>query len=73
MLDSHVSAPQAKPKTLTLPKKTVAGAPQIIDAAGLETKIRERAHQLYDARGCEPGKDKQDWLQAEHEILKLRS
>jgi hypothetical protein len=73
MLDSHVSAPQAKPKALTLPKKDVAGAPQIIAAAGLETRIRERAHQLYDARGCEPGKDKQDWLQAEHEILSLRS
>jgi hypothetical protein len=71
VLDSRASAPQTKPKTLTLPKKTVAGAPKISDAAGLENKIRERAHQLYDARGCVPGKDKQDWLQAEHEILKL--
>jgi hypothetical protein len=72
MLDSHASAPPAKPTTLALPKKTVAGAPKISDAAGLENKIRDRAHQLYDARGCVPGKDKQDWLQAELEILKLR-
>jgi Protein of unknown function (DUF2934) len=70
MLASHESPP-AKPKTLA-PPKTVAGVAQISDAAGLENKIRERAHQLYESRGCEPGKDKQDWLRAEHEILKLR-
>ncbi len=73
MLDSHSSALPAKPATLALPKKTAAGAPHVSDAAGVENKVRERAYQLYDARGCEPGKDKQDWLQAEHEILKLRS
>ena len=71
MLDSHVSAPQAKPKTLTLPKKTVAGVLQVSAAAGIENKVRERAYQLYEGRGCEPGQDKQDWLQAEHEILRL--
>jgi hypothetical protein len=71
MLDSHVSAPQAKPKALTLAKKTVAGATQVSAAAGVENKVRERAYQLYEGRGCEPGRDKQDWLQAEHEILKL--
>jgi hypothetical protein len=72
MSTSHVSTPPAKPTTLTLPKKTVAGVVQVSAAPGLENKIRERAYQLYDARGREPGKDKQDWLQAEHEILKLR-
>jgi len=72
MLASHASAPPAKPTTLTVPKKTAAGVAQISDAAELENKIRERAYQLYEGRGCEPGKDKQDWLRAEHEILKLR-
>jgi hypothetical protein len=42
------------------------------DPVGLESKIRERAHQLYEVRGRDPGKDEQDWLQAEHEILDQR-
>jgi len=70
MLNSQPSAPPAKPTTLNLPKKAVAERTQVFDAAGLENKVRERAYQLYKGRGCEPGKDKQDWLQAEHEMLK---
>jgi hypothetical protein len=31
-------------------------------------KIAHRAHQLYEARGREPGHDMEDWLQAEHDI-----
>ena len=45
---------------------------QISGPAQLENRIRERAYQLYDARGCAPGKDQQDWLQAEHEIMDPR-
>jgi hypothetical protein len=45
MSDSHTSTP-AKPKALTVPKKAARVVP-IFDAAGLENKIRERAHQLY--------------------------
>ena len=62
----------AKPKAPALPKKTVADVTQISDRAGLENKIRERAYQIYDARGCEAGQDQQDWLQAEREIVKPR-
>jgi DUF2934 family protein len=65
MFASQASAP-AK---LAVPKNTSAPAEPIFDAAGLENKIRERAHQLYEARGREPGKEQQDWIQAEHEIL----
>jgi Protein of unknown function (DUF2934) len=71
MLASYESTP-GKPKTLALPKKTAAGVAQVFDAPGSENKIRERAYQLYEGRGCAPGKDKQDWLQAEDEMLKLR-
>ena len=73
MLDSQASAPPAKPTNLALPKKNAAAAVHVSDAAGVENKVRERAYQLYEGRGCEPGKDKQDWLQAEHEMLKPRS
>jgi len=33
--------------------------------------IIERAHQLYLQRGAAPGRDWDDWLQAENDILKL--
>ncbi len=33
-----------------------------------EEVIRMRAHQLYEERGCEPGHELDDWLQAEAEI-----
>ena len=32
--------------------------------------IRERAYELYESRGREPGQDEQDWLRAEQDILK---
>ena len=39
------------------------------DAVSSDSKIRERAYELYESRGREPGQDEQDWLRAEHEIL----
>jgi len=71
MLASQASTPSAT-TTLVHPKKTAAGVTRVSDAPGLENKIRERAHQLFEGRGCEPGKDKEDWLRAEQEILKLQ-
>jgi hypothetical protein len=68
MFASHAST-AAKPKTLTVPKDTSARVAPVSDAAGLDKKIRERAHQLYEDRGREPGKDQQDWVRAEQEIL----
>jgi DUF2934 family protein len=34
----------------------------------VEDRIRLRAHEIHLARGGAPGKDLEDWLQAEHEI-----
>ena len=34
-----------------------------------QDKIRERAYELYESRGREPGQDEQDWLRAEKELL----
>jgi len=33
--------------------------------------IRERAYELYERRGREPGQDQQDWLRAEREFVQL--
>jgi hypothetical protein len=35
-----------------------------------QDRIRERAYELYESRGCQPGQDEQDWLRAESELLK---
>jgi hypothetical protein len=70
MFASQASAPAKL--DLAVPKNTFASVAPISDVAGLENKIRERAHQLYESRGREPGKDQQDWIQAEHEILNQR-
>jgi len=35
----------------------------------LEAEIRRRAYQLYEQRGCTPGRENEDWLVAEREIL----
>jgi Protein of unknown function (DUF2934) len=32
-------------------------------------RIRQRAYQLYIDRGCEPGRDMEDWLAAEQSEL----
>jgi len=37
----------------------------------ISQKIRRRAHELFLARGAEPGRDLDDWLQAERELMWL--
>lgn len=34
----------------------------------LEQKIRQRAYELYEGRGCEEGHELEDWLKAESEV-----
>lgn len=36
-------------------------------------KIRQRAYELYEARGREEGHDFEDWLQAEAEVEALKT
>ena len=36
-----------------------------------EEQIRARAHEIYLARGGEPGHEIDDWLQAEYELIQL--
>ena len=41
----------------------------VLDRTRLEEKIRQRAYELYLQRGCTPGRENEDWLIAEGEIL----
>jgi hypothetical protein len=42
------------------------------DPTALEERIRLRAYELYEARGREHGHDREDWLQAEAEIVGMQ-
>jgi hypothetical protein len=52
--------PQSSPSHLAVMPATVPS----------QDMIRVRAYELYESRGREPGRDEQDWLRAEQEILK---
>jgi len=57
-----VFAPKSAPTTMTIMPDTLPSQQN--------AKIRERAYELYESRGCKPGQEEQDWLRAEHEILR---
>lgn len=38
----------------------------------IETEIRRRAYEIYESRGRQDGLDRDDWIQAEAEILSRR-
>ncbi|HSZ62070.1 MAG TPA: DUF2934 domain-containing protein [Terriglobales bacterium] len=65
------------PKTQETPQSTIVVSSKnstgklamMPDAAPSDSKIRERAYELYENRGREPGQDEQDWFRAEREIL----
>jgi hypothetical protein len=55
---------------VVVPSKSSPGKLAMMpDAVPSDSKIRERAYELYEIRGREPGQDKQDWLHAEKELL----
>jgi len=66
------------PKAHTQPKTKIAVGPKgfpgnvamMSHTVPSQNMIRERAYELYESRGREPGQDEQDWLRAEQEITK---
>jgi hypothetical protein len=65
---------QAKPSIAVAPQtsfRKVAMTPDTLPSQEA-ARIRERAYQLYEVGGRQPGHDEQDWLRAEQEILKQR-
>ena len=61
---------QPKAPVVVAPKSSPGKLALMSDAVPSESKIRERAYELYESRGCEPGQDEQDWLRAEQEFIK---
>jgi len=69
MMDSKPRK-QPKPKSVVGPKSASTKVAMMPDTFRSQDMIRERAYELYQSRGREPGQDEQDWLRAEQEILK---
>jgi Protein of unknown function (DUF2934) len=61
---------QPQPKTVVGPKSSIGRVATMQATVPSQAKIRERAYELYESRGREPGQDEQDWFRAEQEILK---
>jgi hypothetical protein len=61
---------QSKPNVAGTPKDSPIKVATMPNTAAPQDMIRERAYQLYESRGREPGQEEQDWFRAERELLK---
>jgi len=67
------SKAQKQPKAkIAVGPKSSTGKVAVMDTVASQDTIRVRAYELYQNRGGEPGRDEQDWLCAEQEILHRR-
>ena len=71
MIDPKASK-QPKPNTFVDPNRSPGKMAVMPDTIHSQEMIRERAYELYEGRGREPGQHEQDWLRAEQEILNQR-
>jgi len=63
---------QSQPKIVVGPKSSTDKITTMQATVPLQNRIRERAYQLYESRGREPGQDELDWFRAEEEISNAR-
>jgi len=69
-----MTAPKAHalPTPMVVGPKTATHKVAMPDTVPSQDRIRERAYELYESRGREPGQEEQDWLRAEQEILRRK-
>jgi hypothetical protein len=68
MIDPKTYQPPQS-KTVPIPKSSPAKVTAMPDLALSRDRIRDRAYELYEGRGCVHGQDEHDWLRAEEEII----
>jgi hypothetical protein len=61
-----VVPPQASTAKFAKPVAVAASAPRVYTSPD---RIRERAFEIFEKRGSQPGHDLQDWFHAERQIL----
>jgi hypothetical protein len=69
MIDRKVHQ-QPKPNTVVGPKSSAGKVAMMPDTVPSQDRIKERAYELYESRGREPGQEERDWFRAEQELLK---
>jgi hypothetical protein len=60
---------QSKPNVAVTPKDSPVKLAMTPNTVPSQDMIRERAYDLYESRGRQPGQEEQDWLRAEREFL----
>ena len=50
-------------------KRALSEVRKTLVPINLEEEIRRRAYELYEARGCGPGHETDDWFVAEREVM----
>ena len=68
MIDPKVNT-QPQPKSADASKSSPSKVAMMPDPMPSQDMIRSRAYELYENRGRKPGRDEEDWLRAEQEIL----
>ena len=63
---------QSKPNVVVTPKDSPVKLAMTPNTVPSQDMIRERAYDLYESRGRQPGQEEQDWLRAEREFLKQK-
>ena len=58
--------PKLKKTVVAAPRASAVTLPQVFAS---QDQIRERAFEIYQKRGSQPGNDMQDWFRAERQIL----
>lgn len=61
---------QSKPTPVVTQKTSAARLAMMPDTVPPQDRIKERAYELYESRGRQPGQNEQDWFRAEKELLK---
>ena len=63
------SQPELNSRDAGLPKKTEELRIHLLGNDGIRERVSLRAYELYEGRGAGPGRDFEDWAQAENEVL----
>ncbi|HTS07148.1 MAG TPA: DUF2934 domain-containing protein [Candidatus Eisenbacteria bacterium] len=53
---------------MQMPNVNVNKKSNAAESSDLQERIRVRAYELFEQRGCEPGHELEDWLQAKAEV-----
>jgi len=60
---------ESGPREALLLKQTEELRIHLLGNDGIRERVSSRAYELYERRGADPGRDLEDWVKAEKEVL----